>query len=385
LKNVKNIIFLFSASLLFSCSTENNRKIGIINPEIADMLNLSLSDFAEDLQYIPLDNNIQIGNINRLEIVDSLLFVGAVQTELLIFDLNGHFKNKIGKIGKAPGEYRFGSWFSLDSKNKLVYLLDGKKVKVYSFDGTFIKEFSLEKYDADFQDIQYKNGFIYLAEFISFGHAKYDWLVLDESGNTIFSKLNSIPRFQSQEGGSGFVFSNDKFVYYLNQYNDTLVQINGTNFEPAYLFAKGEYRPQLSSAENSTPGFNILDITQTNKTLFIRYFLNETFYSGYFDSTKQKLILLNSAKNLNYRDEGPGIINNLDTGLSFVVKNHATINNTEYLVAYRFAYEIKTHVASDVFKNSTPKFPEKKKQLEKLANSLNENDNPVLMLVKLKE
>ena len=31
------------------------------------------------------------------------------------------------------------------------------------------------------------------------------------------------------------------------------------------------------------------------------------------------------------------------------------------------------------------KYPEKKKQLEELANSLNENDNPVLMLVKLKE
>jgi len=31
------------------------------------------------------------------------------------------------------------------------------------------------------------------------------------------------------------------------------------------------------------------------------------------------------------------------------------------------------------------KHPEKKKELEKLANSLDENDNPVLMLVKLKE
>ena len=31
------------------------------------------------------------------------------------------------------------------------------------------------------------------------------------------------------------------------------------------------------------------------------------------------------------------------------------------------------------------KYPEKKKQLEQLANSLDENDNPVLMLVKLKE
>jgi hypothetical protein len=35
-------------------------------------------------------------------------------------------------------------------------------------------------------------------------------------------------------------------------------------------------------------------------------------------------------------------------------------------------------------KKITSKYPEKKKELEKLANSLNENANPVLMLVKLK-
>ena len=46
---------------------------------------------------------------------------------------------------------------------------------------------------------------------------------------------------------------------------------------------------------------------------------------------------------------------------------------------------LKSYVASDAFKSSSPKYPEKKKKLEQLANSLDENDNPVLMLVKLKE
>ena len=32
-----------------------------------------------------------------------------------------------------------------------------------------------------------------------------------------------------------------------------------------------------------------------------------------------------------------------------------------------------------------PEFPEKKKELEKLANSLKETDNPILMIVKLKK
>ena len=57
----------------------------------------------------------------------------------------------------------------------------------------------------------------------------------------------------------------------------------------------------------------------------------------------------------------------------------------EYLAGYIQPYELKIFIASNKFKNSTPKYPEKKKQLEQLANSLNENDNPVLMLVKLKE
>jgi hypothetical protein len=49
------------------------------------------------------------------------------------------------------------------------------------------------------------------------------------------------------------------------------------------------------------------------------------------------------------------------------------------------AFDLKAHVASNEFKNATPKFPEKKKELEQLANELNENDNPILMLVRPKE
>jgi hypothetical protein len=54
------------------------------------------------------------------------------------------------------------------------------------------------------------------------------------------------------------------------------------------------------------------------------------------------------------------------------------------MVYYTEAFELKSHVASDAHKNATPKYPEKKKELERLAGSLNENDNPVLMIVKLK-
>jgi len=55
-------------------------------------------------------------------------------------------------------------------------------------------------------------------------------------------------------------------------------------------------------------------------------------------------------------------------------------------------HQFEGHIACDSASESenddnsgTKEAEEKKKELEKLANSLNENDNPVLMLVKLKE
>ena len=46
---------------------------------------------------------------------------------------------------------------------------------------------------------------------------------------------------------------------------------------------------------------------------------------------------------------------------------------------------IKAIVSSDKFNKSVPKYPEKTKELKRLANSLKETDNPVLMLVRLKK
>jgi hypothetical protein len=49
------------------------------------------------------------------------------------------------------------------------------------------------------------------------------------------------------------------------------------------------------------------------------------------------------------------------------------------------AKQLKDHVASEDFKNTLTKFPEKKKELEKLSNSINEFDNPILMFVTFKK
>ncbi len=77
-----------------------------------------------------------------------------------------------------------------------------------------------------------------------------------------------------------------------------------------------------------------------------------------------------------------GIINDLDGGVNILP---LTIKDDNTIIGWVDAIKLKAHVASETFKKSSPKYPEKKKKLEKLAGSLNETDNPVLMMVRLKD
>ncbi|MBK7479971.1 MAG: hypothetical protein IPI69_09835 [Bacteroidales bacterium] len=77
-----------------------------------------------------------------------------------------------------------------------------------------------------------------------------------------------------------------------------------------------------------------------------------------------------------------GIINDLDGGVNILP---LTIKDDNTIIGWVDAIKLKAHVASETFKNSSPKYPEKKKKLEKLAGSLKETDNPVLMMVRLKD
>jgi len=80
-------------------------------------------------------------------------------------------------------------------------------------------------------------------------------------------------------------------------------------------------------------------------------------------------------------ETGTGLINDLDGGPNFLPR---TIKNDNTIVGWIEPSKLKSHVATDDFKKSAPKYPEKKQKLEKLANSLKETDNPVLVMVRLK-
>jgi len=82
----------------------------------------------------------------------------------------------------------------------------------------------------------------------------------------------------------------------------------------------------------------------------------------------------------------PFLINNLDGGMPLTENiKYYSEDGEEFITTLINPLDLKLLISRNEFKKSIPKYPEKKKELEKLANSLKETDNPVLVLVRLKK
>jgi hypothetical protein len=74
-----------------------------------------------------------------------------------------------------------------------------------------------------------------------------------------------------------------------------------------------------------------------------------------------------------------GLYNDFDAGPRFFPDKQLDDSTMIMIVA---AKDLKSHIASEDFKKTFPKFPEKKMELENLSNIISEYDNPVLMFVR---
>ncbi len=346
---------------------------------------ITLADIIDDISYIPLDNSIPF--IGRLvQVTEGSVFL-KIRDGILVFNREGKLPKRIGNKGRGPGEYTMGNSFTVDNMTETVYVKDiDFKIKVYSKDGKFLRTILLPKSEDnfDFDEIDFLNSHLFVSQFINMGHAKYNWIIMDTLGNFIKSKLNSVPTFKTANGfrGGTYVFENK--IHYWNFYNDTIFSIlSDFNYRPRFLFAKGKHRwPANPTKPDQFSQFMFpASLFETNRFFVFSYNYNEKRAIVLFDKRNMKSYM----KYLT--DSEDGLINNFDCGIMFHPRQDSYFveNGREYLAGLIEPLKLKSLVKSDNFRNSTPKFPEKKKELEKLANSLKETDNPVLMMVRLKK
>ena len=353
---------------------------------------IPISNIVKDIRFIPLETNENClfgTDISKVKMVNDTLFISDYNY-IFKYDLDGKFITRIGKKGRGPGEYAKGFQTFLVDKNKQhligFELLDQKMMK-YDFKGNFINEVKIDflpgpaEWNRDGNMAVYNMGFTYE------NAPWHDFYILNKDAKTV--QKNKFKKQVDKRYGL-MIYPAVFYRYrgktrYKNPYENTIYELDEKGKTTAvYELEHGKYeqyndvddveiqiKNNVGTNRSNPKSFEkigLLGLSETDKYLFIYYGHQEQRKLGVFDKTSGTFYNLFDPNFDQY-----GFHDDLYGGLPLFPK--AGIDES-YFYQYYSAFEFKKYLKSA--KSVKP-------ELNKIANKIDENDNPVLILVKLKE
>jgi hypothetical protein len=402
---MKNLIIaLILVSIGYGCkNVKSANDSGIVTfdlKELPEISNVKLTDLGfTDIEYFPLEtseqsvisftDNVFLGPTPPIKIVvgEGFYLIHQFNT-ILKFREDGSFVTKIGTAGRGPKEFTVAHDININIEDRNIYLVSGwqKKFNVYSENGEFVRTFQMPLYALIEFSIVDNNILCYCENHM--GNIENSYMLLDTNGLVIKSFPNNFP-FKNHDA---FVLRSENLFYKFNNqsfkkeaYSDTIYVYEKMDFKPHLVIEVGK-KLITKDVRSMYNGMDIAKnyIQQLNLFEFGDYIYYDFIYRFALPDVLLTYSFIGSKKN-NFQalfNRSEGIINDLDGGPNILPR---TVKDDNTIIALVDAVQLKTHVASETFKNSSPKYPEKKIKLEKLANSLKETDNPVLVLVRLKK
>jgi hypothetical protein len=396
---ISSFIFV-SLFLLGSCTSTGNRK-GKDNPERLpyhiDLTkfhdrDLVLSDFADDVSYIRLESGpITVGGRCYAKPGRDCFIILDNHQQLLAFSKDGKFLNRIGRLGKGPGEYPFvPPNFQIDAASNVIMVpCDYKEADTYNIQGQFLRNIIFPEFWSD--AIVMVNSRIYLSPK---GPPANSYIRLEEyqlDGEKIKEYAFRMPKLDGTPIYSPFtelsVTPENDVIVNSSCHDTTFIVTKGGEWKPYIVYNRGSGKmPEPATffrlnkddfPDNYYPMFLkdmgeiIIMANRNGKEGRFCYFIKET----------GELFRLD----INNTPESPDwlcIQNDLDgvPGLYY----HHNINGN-YLYCVHQAIDLIEWKKTGYFERIEPIFPEKKQALLAMIDSLKPDDNPVIMVVKLKD
>ncbi len=404
---MKRIIILIIPVLVLSCNRgieqaeepEYDRdKFFIVDYEsiLNNKSTVSLSELADDIEYIPLETNEKclLRSTAKYHFTDEFIFVNNIEY-ILQFDRTGKFIKQIGTPGRGPGEIGLIRILSVlnEQKQLVVQTNWARKLYYFSYDGDFLKSVKVD----DMWRIKaiQDDRFVYF-DFCANGFEDYMFALVNMAGDTL-DVVNNHYKWENKTGFVGtmsyhlfvpFYFYND-IISFKSMHNDTVYHVAGDSIKPEYLIDLGKYQlPQENRIEvpssggsqgfaEKSKGYRFCSVFEADESLFISS-------SGYQDDIHYNIIYdrpSGTGTMLVDKDNYPGsIINDIDGGPDFWPK--AAVNDSTVYMPI-LPLDLRNKDFRDKLRNAEVPDPQKKDELIQMIDSLDENDNPVLMILRL--
>ncbi len=352
---------------------------------------LPLSDFVEDIEYIRPEYPATLVDIIFGASFNRNYLLLEVRGRLLCYTREGKFICEISRKGQGPKEHL--GIRSSDLYHNLVAIHSNysRKILWYNADGEYIREtpvsnsvFKINILDTNRVAIHLHHGTemddpgLFIAG------------ILKSNGDTVQLK-KSEPYYPEGLASSPSIWKYNDTVRVLTCINDTVYAISRNEIVPRYVINFGKYKisreafadirllKQERSKYISTPSF-----CETATHLLVTFPYNrKRWFAVYDKQTAQISAWSSEPDNINKYGflEGGGWLNDIDGGVSPTTffsasSDYFTVNVEPENLKTSFI-ENKGHI--DV------QYPEKQQKLEQLIHSLDEDENPVVILYKLKK
>ena len=350
------------------------------------MPKLIASQFVEDIEFVPLETT------DECLLAESLRNITITEDDIILYDYNGcyrfdrqgKFKNRIGQKGNGPGEYVNSLSIMVDAANQWVYMMDymqNKYVK-YDFSGKYLGDISLDDYIGF--DSNVLNPMTFLMENSLYQFApqgeRFSLKIVSEKYKRVISQMKC-----EYKGDIPKKLTCDPHVYnfkedlYVNDYwCDTIYKVvNPFLLESYAVLDRGKFKysssyndQNLMVDEKGRDVLSIFDLNETN-----RYFmLTSSQGNAVIDKRNgQTFVGEFNVKESCVEDDlygGPGL-----RGSNLFSR----IQGNEY---YTF------HYAHEFIENGNGKHritDARYNAYRKMVGGLKADDNPVIMIVKLKK
>lgn len=387
-------VLLTSVFLINSCKYNNNVEVRYnsfykidFSESINEKRNVLLSEIADTLIYVQLDNekDALIGTVINAHLTKEYIFIQHSGSSLISqFSRDGSFIRNVGSIGRGPQEYLLARHFSINEKDRKIYIHTNwsRKILVYSFDGDYLKKIEFAGLDNGIYTWYKDNLFVGFSE-PYIGNEVSVFTVVNDVGDTIqtIPNYNLWSKKYQTRGITSFIGRN-VFYWFQNSlhmkgwYNDTVYCLtDNLHVKPKYYINLDSYQiPAQKNLRDPSQKYYWIGVNESASYIFINYgtFSLKSKEKGIMYYNKSSRIL--SA--LDNNSDQFGFINDLDSGPRF----RPDFSNDSLSYFFINSIDFTAHL------NLVPDFRNKLLLTGIISGSshFNDENNDILIIAKLK-
>ena len=369
------------------------------------------SDYFSSIELIPLETREECLLIPSPSILAKDSFIIFRQNNgNYVFNASGKFLYELGKKGQGPNEYLNSSRLFLNYEKPVIYIEDFRKILEFDFSGNFIHSFLKPVMeDVPLTDCSYVEDDLFVGQIYYNGKRMNKYALFNSNGDIIKYFPSYI--FYNEERRGASLFSKaldhihvDDRLYLKDYVNDTVYLLENSNLQSAYVFGFGKYSFPVEHLEfrnikvDISESFNIFFMMGTPKFFFyqvtfpkslpkpkakLRYSLLDNEYRssdgavyGLYNIAENTNILLDTDEYLQ-----KGIINDINGGLPFIPRYYA---GDGVVVDVWNVEDMKEMLTEEYFASKTIKDQQAHQKLKEILKNLKDDDNPVVVVAKMK-